>query len=127
MRRSAWPEVWLSAAPDLIPVSAARVSACFNAAMRESPPSDTAPIEASAGLHEPNLRRFPCPPLLRLAQELAAALSPGKSVRLLTPNRPTMLLELLRAQGLESQVLDLPGGDVCVHIHRPMRVDQAGH
>lgn len=127
MHRSGGPVVWLSAAPDLIRVSAVMVSACFNAAMHESPPSDAAPIAASVGLHERNLRRFPCPPLLRLALELAEALTPGKSVRLLTPIPPTMLLELLGAQGLETQVLSLPSGDVCVQIHRPMRVDQAGH
>ncbi len=99
------------------------VSACFNATMHDSPPSDTAPVEATVGLHEQNLHRFPCPPLRQLALGLAAALAPGKTLRLLTPNRPTMLLELLLAQGLEIQLLNLPGGDVCVQIHRPGPID----
>ncbi|MEP7185521.1 MAG: hypothetical protein ABI767_06750 [Rhodanobacter sp.] len=55
---------------------------------------------------------------------LAHTLIPGQTVRLLTHQRPTPLLELLTLRGLEPEVFNLSGDDVCVQIRRPMRDGQ---
>lgn len=96
-------------------------------AMHEPSPSDAVPVEPADEVREHDLRELPCPQPLQIAMDLACALAPGQTVRLLTPRRPTPLLELLTAQGLRTEVFNLSGDDVCVQIHRPARDGQASH
>jgi hypothetical protein len=95
--------------------------------MHEPLPSDAPALDATGRMHEHDLRKLPCPPPLQMALGLAGALAPGKTLRLLTPQCPTSLLALLAEQGLQTAVLTLPSGDVCVKIHRPVCDGQADH
>lgn len=95
--------------------------------MHELLPSDPPAPDAAGDLRAHDLRKLPCPQPLEMALGLADALAPGQTVRLLTPQHPTPLLALLAEQGLQTEVLTLPSGDVCVKIHRPVRDGQADH
>lgn len=94
--------------------------------MHELPPSHSPELEAVNERRVHDVRKLPCPQPLEMALALANALVPGQSVRLLTPQYPTPLLALLAEQGLQTQVFNLPGGDVCVQICRPGHDGQAG-
>ncbi len=94
--------------------------------MRATPSIETTEPDGTVDAHEHDLRTLPCPQPLEIGLALARTLAPGQSVRLLTPQRPTPLLELLAAQGLQTEVFILSGGDACVHIRRPVHDGQAG-
>ncbi len=95
--------------------------------MHELPPSDAPALDATSRLHEHVPGKLPQLTPLKMALGLADALAPGQTVRLMTPQRPTSLLALLSEQGLQTDAWKLPGGDVCVKIHRPARDGQADH
>ncbi|MFA6232521.1 MAG: DUF2249 domain-containing protein [Rhodanobacter sp.] len=93
--------------------------------MHELPSSPLPEREVADELRVHDVRKLPCPQPLEMALDLANALAPGQSVRLLTPQYPTPLLALLAEQGLQTRVFTLPDGDVCVQIHRPGHDGQA--
>ena len=68
---------------------------------------------------ELDLRDLPAPEPMVQALSAAAALQPGQSVAVWTPLVPEPLLELLRAQGLQTTVSIPPDGGARVLIHRP--------
>lgn len=68
---------------------------------------------------EHDLRRLPCPLPLEHALELADALGPGQQVRVLTPQRPWPLLDLLAARGLQVSTSLLTDGGARLLIRRP--------
>jgi hypothetical protein len=84
-----------------------------------SPSSAATPREDSTGLPEHDLRELPCPLPLELALELADALAPGQAVRVLTPQRPLPLLDLLAARGLQVTTALLADGGARLLICRP--------
>lgn len=94
--------------------------------MCATPSIKTTEPDGALDAPEHDLRTLPCPQPLEIALALAHALKPGQSVRLLTPQRPTPLLELMAAQGLQTEVFILSGGDACVYIRQPVHDGQAG-
>lgn len=88
-------------------------------AMHASPSSAAAPREDGAGLSEHDLRELPCPLPLERALELADALAAGQAVRVLTPQQPLPLLDLLASRGLQVSTALLADGGARLLISRP--------
>jgi TusA-related sulfurtransferase len=72
-------------------------------------------------LPEHDLRQLPCPLPLERALALVDALAPGQAVRVLTPQRPLPLLDLLAARGLQVTTALLTDGGARLLIQRPAR------
>lgn len=87
--------------------------------MHALPTPAAASREDGTDLPEHDLRQLPCPLPLELALELADALAPGQAVRVLTPQRPIPLLDLLGARGLQVSTASLTDGGVRLLISHP--------
>ena len=93
-------------------------------AMHASRSSAVASVESRIGLPEHDLRGLPCPLPLERALALADALAPDQAVRVLTPQQPLPLLDLLAARGLRVTTSLLDDGSARLLIHCPAPHDQ---
>lgn len=73
-----------------------------------------------------DLRALPYPEPMQRALDIADTLASGETVCVLTPQRPTPLLEVLVTLGLQARISALSDGGVQVLIHRPAHHDATG-